>query len=168
MFELLQMLYRYNSWANRRLLEVLGRLNDEQYNAQACSGNGTIRETLAHMLTTQFGWFSWFDKSMPPERAIGIRVTPDELSTVAAARARWSAIDEKTLRCIGNLSEEKVKEVWSFSIPGVRSASLPLWKMLLHVVNHSTHTRAQIVASVRRAGIDPGNYDMINFVLSGG
>ena len=38
-------------------------------------------------------------------------------------------------------------------------------EMLLHVANHGTHTRAQIVAVIRRAGHNPGSYELLHYLL---
>lgn len=168
MYETLQLMYHYNSWAMSQLLQVLSKVTPADYDAPGCSGNGSIRQTLAHLLTTQLGWFSWFDKSMTIQQSLSVRISPEEIASVAVASARWREIDEKTKKCIESLSEEKARAVWPVNLPSGRSFSLPLWKMMLHVANHGTHTRAQIVAAVRRLGVDPGSYDMVNYLLNFG
>ncbi len=39
-------------------------------------------------------------------------------------------------------------------------------KLRLHTANHGTHTRAQVVAAIRRAGYNPGNIEMLRYVMT--
>jgi uncharacterized damage-inducible protein DinB len=165
MFELIKSYYAYNSWAAVRLLDALGKLTPEELAAPSCSGHGTIRDTLAHFMATQWGWFSWFDGSMPAGQAIALRIPKDSIDTLAKARERWAEIDKQTTECVNGLSEEKLRDVWTWSIPS-GSDSLPLWRLLLHVANHGTHTRGQIVAAIRRLGHDAPNLDFLTFSLT--
>ena len=48
----------------RNYLPSLEKISKEEYNAPECSGHGSIRDTLAHCLSAEQGWFLWFDKSM--------------------------------------------------------------------------------------------------------
>ncbi len=105
---------------------------------------------------------------MTVERAYAVKIKPEDVFTVASAHTRWESIDRQTRNFIDRLTDEDLIKVWSFNLPNGHGVSLPLWKMVLHMANHGTHTRAQIVAAIRRAGINPGNYEMINYVLTTG
>ena len=52
MLEMIKMFYAYNSWATSQLINSLDQLNVEQLTAPGCSGNGSIRETLAEVERT--------------------------------------------------------------------------------------------------------------------
>ena len=166
MLEMIKMFYAYNSWATSQLINSLDQLSAEQLTAPGCSGNGSIRETLAHCLGTQRGWFSWFDKSLTAQESITLRVSPEEIDTPEKLKQKWQSIDEQTNNCLENLTETGVNEIWSASFPNGFSMALALWQLLLHVTNHGTHTRAQIVAAVRRFGHEPGIYEFFRFTLS--
>ena len=166
MLELIQLFYKYESWATDKLLTSLAQLSPEQYNAPGCSGNGSIRETLAHLLSTQYSWFSWYDGSMAVTEAIAFKIADEETSTLEAARKRWVINDKKIRQFVGSQTEQSLKEDRSFTLSNGFSSSLQLGRMLLHTANHGTHTRAQIIAGIRRAGHNPGNFEMLNFLLT--
>lgn len=166
MYETITLLYRYNSWAMRTMFDALEKLNPEQYMAPGCSGHGSIKDTLAHMLSVQWGWFSWFDGSLPLDKSKAVKLKDSEISSSKEARKKWEAIDEKTRLFLEIQTEESLKVHRSFTTHSGNSASLPLGEMLLHIANHATHTRAQIVAAIRRAGIAPGNYELLRFLLT--
>jgi uncharacterized damage-inducible protein DinB len=166
MFELIKTFYAYNSWAAARLLDALEQLTPEELAAPGCSGHGSIRDTLAHFMATQSGWFSWFDGSMTVSQAYSVKIPGASLDRVAKARARWAPIDKQATDTVNGLSDEKLHDVWTWSLPGGGSDSLPLWRLLLHLANHGTHTRAQIVAAMRRLGHDAPNIDFLNYSLT--
>jgi len=162
------MYYAYNSWATTQLIRSLQQLTEEEMTASGCSGHGSIRETLAHLLGTQWGWFSWFDKSMTAQESMSLRLTTGDIDHKEKLIRKWEEIDRQTTTCLQNLSDAGVNENWSASTPGGFTMTLPLWQLLLHVANHGTHTRAQLVAAIRRFGHDPGIYEFFRFALSQG
>ncbi|MHA2344034.1 MAG: DinB family protein, partial [Candidatus Hodarchaeales archaeon] len=83
-------------------------------------------------------------------------------------REKWQAVDEQTKNCLENLTEHSIKEIWSASFPNGFTMALPLWQLLFHVANHGTHTRAQIIAAIRRLGHNPGIYEFFRFALEQG
>ncbi|UCF65204.1 MAG: DinB family protein [bacterium] len=164
--EMIKMFYAFNSWATGQLIKSLAQLSEEEWTDPGCSGNGSTRETLAHLLGTQWGWFSWFDNSLSVEKSIALRVHPEEISTLEKLADKWQQIDRQTHSCLEKLSENGINENWSATLPNGFSMTLPLWQLLLHVANHGTHTRAQIIAAIRRFGYDPGSYEFFRFALS--
>jgi len=166
MRELITNFYEYDSWATEKLLKTLEQLTPEQYTAPGCSGHGSIRDTLAHLLNVQYGWLSWYDGSMEIPAAFTASAPKENFVTVESAHARWKVVDAQTRAFLGNLTEKQLTEEKSFTRSNGVTSSLPLWKLLLHTANHGTHTRGQIIAAVRRAEINPGWYDLIGYEMS--
>lgn len=165
MYDVIKTFYDYNTWATGQLIEAMKALSPEEYATVEASGHGPIRDTFAHFLSVQWGWFSWFDGSLPSAEAIARAVSAEEIDTVEQAEARWHAIDEQTRTCIDRLDDEKLRDVWSWELPWSTGA-LPLSQLIFHVANHQTHTRSQIVAAIRRAGHDPGVYEFLFYTLA--
>lgn len=157
--------YAYNTWATEQLIAAMKGLSSEEYGTVEASGHGSIQNTFAHFLSVQWKWFSWFDGSLPVDEAIALSVSADEIDTVEQAEERWRTIDEQTRSCVDDLDTEQLRDLWSFEFPWSKG-SLPLWQLTLHIANHQTHTRSQIVAAIRRAGHDPGIYEFLHYVLS--
>ncbi len=165
MLELIQTYYRYNAWATEQLLNACEQLTPEEWTAPGCSGNGSTWETLDHLINVQWGWFCWYDETKEMKEAIRLML-PKDLDTLQKARQRWVAVNEQTNTYINGLTEESVKEIRSFVRSNGKQESHPVWKLLMHTANHGTHTRAQVFAAIRRAGHNPGNIDMLNFILN--
>lgn len=166
MYELMVTLFKYNSWAMAQMFGALHQLKPNQYATIEASGHGSVRDTLAHLLAVQWGWFSWFDKSTPVAEAYARtgQLLGDQISTTKRAEARWKEIERQAQACLDRVDDDQLKVVWSFKLPGGVSGAMPLWQMMLHVANHQTHTRGQILAALRGAGYEPPNIDLLNFV----
>ncbi|GEM_PF-4873624 len=165
MLELIRTYYAFNSWATEQLLAKCSELSEEEYNAPGCSGHGSIGETLSHLVLVQQGWVAWFEGSMEMKDAVSIMVK-EKLNTLTAVNERWALVKKLTNNLINSLTEEKVTAVRHFTRMNGKEESHPLWKLMMHTANHGTHTRAQIVAAIRRLGHNPGNVDLLNFVLN--
>ncbi len=163
--EMIKMFYAYNSSATGQLINSIKQLREEEITAPGCSGNGSIRETMAHLLSAQWGWFSWFDKSKSAQESITLRLTTKDIAGEGILSQKWNEIDRQTSACLEKLTEADVNESWSTSLPNGFTMSLPLWQLLMHVANHGTHTRAQVIAAIRRFGYDPGSYEFFRFAL---
>jgi len=166
--DIISYFYRYDFWATGRLLDSMEQLTPEEYTAPGCSGNGSIRDTFAHLLSTHHGWFSWYDGSMTVAEAIRPLIRGEEIPTVALARERWAQVGRQMEAFLATLTEERLHEPLPWSLPNGMSGETIRWKMMLHTANHGTHTRAQIVATIRRLGHTPSNVDLLNLVLTNG
>ncbi|HWF44858.1 MAG TPA: DinB family protein [Candidatus Kapabacteria bacterium] len=165
MLELIRTYYVFNSWATDQILHACEQLSPEEYNASGCSGHGSVGQTLAHAIMVQRGWFAWFDKSTEMKEAIALMRT-DDVKTLANAREQWEFVQKESNKFLDRLTDEELKGARTFTRMNGKTESKPLWKLMMHTANHGTHTRAQVVAAIRRFGHNPGNVDLLNYVLS--
>ncbi|HMF10652.1 MAG TPA: DinB family protein, partial [Gemmataceae bacterium] len=54
----LQILFDYGYWANRTLWESIARLTPEQFTRTVDGSHGSIRTTMVHVLSAEWGWLS--------------------------------------------------------------------------------------------------------------
>lgn len=155
----------YNSWAMARTLVSLDQLSFEDYTATGCSGHGSIRDTLIHAMDAERGWVRWLDGSMSAREAWRDRLEVADHPTLADAKRLWTEVDAKTRALIGSLDDASLEATWS--IPGRDGSEtrLAARDVLLHVLNHGTHTRAQISAAIRRHGGVPQPTDLMRFLV---
>ena len=165
MLDAVKSLYHYNTWATERLFDNLKQLSEQEYSASGCSGHGSIKDTLAHCLTSQWGWLSWLDGSMTVAEAMSARLTDNDLASLENVGKKWNSIDSQTGKYIDSLTDEKARAIHEVITPDGQRYTPLLGELLLHLANHGTHHRAQIIAAIRRAGYSPGSYDLLHQLL---
>jgi uncharacterized damage-inducible protein DinB len=142
-------LYAYDRWATRRVLSVLDGLDPDIWGGTNVVGERGLGGILVHHLGASQRWrHSFQETGMSPE--------PEEepLPTVDELRDRWG-------------EEWKAVDAW---LPTVTDGfvayvheGVPVWQMLVHVVNHGTQHRSEAAALLTAAGRSPGELDLINY-----
>ncbi len=168
---LIKRYYLYNAWANNRLVKALEKLTPAQLAEPGCSGNGSVMQTLSHLLNTEYEWFQWHSKE---ERGDGVKIESLEealdggnITSLDEAQKWLVIIDTQTQNFLNTLTEEMLHQERSFTMRDGSRRSVLLWELLLHTANHATHTRAQIIAAIRRNNINPGGFDLLHFMMLG-
>jgi uncharacterized damage-inducible protein DinB len=68
----LEVLYDYGYWANKKLFDAIARLTPEQFTQPVAGSYGSIRSTLVHAMSAEWGWL---DRCGGRERGAVIRFT---------------------------------------------------------------------------------------------
>ena len=165
--EHLRLLYRYNRWANARILDHAHKLTSDQFHAPIPGGSWSVRDTLVHMMETEFFWSGliW------PGKAIDIDWEPYEFHfadypNVAAIFTRWAEIESDLfafndrLTAEGEWSPERII-VWT-SDGELRRR--PLWLSMLDVFIHATQHRSEAAMALTQFGQSPGELDLSLYV----
>ena len=89
--QLIQTLYRYNEWANGRILETTAQLNAEEFLASRGASYDSVRDTLVHTMSGQWLYLErWHGRS--PDAALNAGQFPDLASIVT----RWAEVERGT------------------------------------------------------------------------
>jgi uncharacterized damage-inducible protein DinB len=140
-------LYRYNSWANDRMLDAASPLLTADFTRDLGSGYGSVRDTLTHIAWAEWIWLRRWKGVSPtlvfsPADFPDLKCLREKLREVAAERSDFllGLTDESLLR---EVEYRNVKgEAWRY----------PLWQQLYHVANHSSHHRGQLATLLRQLG----------------
>jgi uncharacterized damage-inducible protein DinB len=66
----IRLLYEYDRWANNRVLQAAGALNDEQFTRDLGGSFGSVRDTLLHIIGGEWGWLGYWKESNPDDAFI--------------------------------------------------------------------------------------------------
>lgn len=151
-------LFAYDSWANRRILDVCAPLSTEQFTRDLGSSFGSVRGTLAHILGAEWLWLERFRG-----RSHGSIPSADQYPDLASLRARWTQFEGDLLSYVNGLSPADLERSFDYKdTKGTPHSSL-LWQTLQHLANHSTYHRGQVTTLLRQLGAKPVSTDMIGF-----
>ncbi len=159
----IRILFRYNAWANARILEQAARLSREQLMAEQGGSWGSVRDTLVHTMSAQ-----WTHLERWNGRSLRTALPPAEFPDVPAIRVRWGTIERDTQAFIDRLAHARLDEVVAYTnLKGERCA-YPLWQQMVHQVNHSTQHRSEVAMALTRYGCSPGDLDFLQWIDEGG
>ncbi len=152
-------LYDYNYWARDRQLQVCGALGEEQFLRPAGNSFGSLRDTLAHLLNTEWVWHERFrgrsPRSDPPWLA-GLR-------SVNALREHWKPVEADLREYLAGLDAEALDRPVTYINFAGRTWTYPLWQALFHLVNHQTYHRGQVTTLLRQLGTTPPALDFLEY-----
>lgn len=152
-------LYRYNSWANARILNTAANVSLEQFLAPAPFSHGGLRTTLLHTLTAEWIWRNRWEGHSPTEL-----LSPEDFPTFEVLRSRWQTEEALLMAFAENVSEEALDGLIHYTTTGGKPFENILWQLMLHLVNHGTQHRSEAAAMLTEFGHSPGDIDMIIFL----
>jgi uncharacterized damage-inducible protein DinB len=151
-------LYRYNRWANRRVVQATAALAPDAFTAVLPSSYPSVRDTLVHVLWSEWIWLQRW-KGESPRTLFAPTAFPD----AAALSSRWAELQAEQAEWLGSLSEERLAASVRYVNVQGQTWEYALWKQMLHVVNHSSYHRGQVATLLRQLGLQPPATDFLVF-----
>lgn len=152
----------YMAWADAELLRSCEQLSQGELQQNAGISHSSIAGTLRHMFVAERIWLLRLRASISPPLETGedesLSSEPAPVSDLVTIIERWPAVWEGLRYFVENLSEAEFDR--EFTAMG---ASIPRWKLILHVVNHATVHRGQVVGMLRQLGKQPPSTDLFTF-----
>lgn len=151
----LRNLYEYGYWANRKLLGVVSELTPEQYTRPVAGSYGSVRNTLVHIVSAEWGWLG---RCGGPKRTE--RLKADDFPTLESLTATWDKVEAGARQFLSTLEDEDLGQRVEFAF-GESKGALTLGELLHHGANHGVHHRGQVALLLRMLGHTPGNFDFL-------
>jgi uncharacterized damage-inducible protein DinB len=149
-------LYDYGYWANEKLFDAISQLTPEQFTEPIAGGHESIRNTLVHVLSAEWGWLN---RCGGPER--GPRLNPADYPNTETLKGTWSKVEAYVREFLSVLKDEDLARDVEFMNDRGEKRSMPLGNLLQHAASHGVHHRGQIALMLRSLGYAPGNIDML-------
>jgi uncharacterized damage-inducible protein DinB len=150
-------LYRYNEWANHRLLRVASTLAADLLTQDLGGSYKSIRDVVAHIVSAEWAWIERWNgispESIPDWVSGNLSVLAEHLSDVEARRKVF----------LHELSDAALSSEVAFRFLSGAADHHPLHDLLIHVVDHSSYHRGQLAAKLRQAGAVPPPTGFIAF-----
>ncbi len=146
---------RYSGWASRKLLEAAQALTDEQRQRPMSVSHDSLQQTLAHIYFADAVWYKRVVDAGAP--APGPQDRPS-METLAAA---WPELQSKWEKWSDSLTDAGLERRARYRFTNGSEGETPVWQILMHVVNHATLHRGQVVAMLRQLGQKPPATDLI-------
>jgi uncharacterized damage-inducible protein DinB len=137
-----QRLFAYNTWAMDHVWECVEQLSDEQFVQAIDYSMGSVRNQMLHIVTGIERWLQRLEGE-PPTPGPGA----DDFPSCSAVRAWWVQTNAALGAYLKSLDQEKLDETVGGRLAGrgVEYANKRS-DLLLHMANHCTDHRAQVLA----------------------
>lgn len=150
--------YEYHFAENRKLWEsCIIPLTPEQFTRETAYSRGSVREQIIHLMDADEVWFSELQNTAPSEPLPSANYDDREI-----IRAQWDKVEQMMRNYLESLQdamlfEKPIKEP-------EEDKKLAAWQVLLHVANHGTDHRAQLLRLLNDLGAKTESQDYIFYV----
>jgi uncharacterized damage-inducible protein DinB len=153
----------YTVWATEALLDACQVLTPEEIERDLGGSHPTIARTFYHFFVSEEFWVQCLCAGTIPRLADigGPEWLPgDPEPSVDAMRRKWPGIWSDLLAFLDSANEDEL--IGDLVGPDCR---MPRWRLLTHMVNHSTLHRGQLTDKIRRLGKRPPNTDVFTYAV---
>lgn len=148
MKELLQQYAAYNIWATKQLVDVINKLPDENKTKEVTSSFPSLYKTLQHLWLAEEVW--WQRLKLTEHIVLQSDVFTGSFDELADRQGKQSAL---FYEWISGATENQLQHVFAF-LRKKEQFKMPVYKMLMHVFNHASYHRGQLVNMLRQLGVD--------------
>ena len=138
----------YNLWANKILLGKAAQLSNDILYKEMGSSFGSIYSTFVHLMDVESVWWQRLKlKEHVLWPGAGMKENFDDLSQKILSQSKqWHDT-------IAEANENYFHHVFAYYNSKKEFFKQPVFEMLLHLFNHQTYHRGQIVTMMRQNGI---------------
>ena len=150
--------YDYHFTENRKVWDsYVTPLSHEQFTQDVDYSHGSVRDQIVHLMSVDEVWFCELrgvepSESLPP-------ATSDDRNII---RAHWDSVEQSMRAYLAELRDDMLFEK-PIKEPE-EDKDLIVWQVLLHVVNHGTDHRAQLLRVLNDLGVKTEYQDYIFYV----
>jgi uncharacterized damage-inducible protein DinB len=147
MKQLLEQYAAYNTWANKRIVETAGLLSEEQINQEIVSSFSSIYKTVLHLMEVENAWWERLKLVEHPSLYGWFTGNFEELSK------KLLVVSTQWFNWIHQTNEVNIMHVFAYQNSKKEYFKQPVYEMLLHLFNHQTFHRGQVITMFRQLGL---------------
>ena len=150
--------YNYHFSENRKLWDqYIAPLSYAQFSQPVDYSHGSVREQIVHLMDVDEVWFCELRGVMPSDP-----LPAADYDDRALIRAHWDGVEQMMRAYLAGLTDEMLSTK-PISDPE-EDKELAVWQVLLHVANHGTDHRAQLLRILHDLGVKTEGQDYIFYV----
>jgi len=146
--------FNYHFAENRKIWDsYISQLSDDQFRQTMGYSYGSVRDQIVHLMSVENTWFCGLRGAQIPEPLDSV-----DYDDRGLIRAYWDRVEAKMRLYLAGLRDGML---FNNPFPEGEDRDLILWQVLLHVVNHGTDHRAQILRFLNSFGVKTTSQDYI-------
>lgn len=155
----LSFLYDYHYWMSARMLQACETLTPEQWDQPLGHSWGSVHGVLAHMLAAEVIWLARWQGHSPTAL-----LRAETVPALADVRGEWARVEADVRKFIAECDEIRLADDFSWTDTRGNRHSAPLGPVMLHVANHGTHHRGELVAMLALLDVPHPEDDLLWYI----
>jgi uncharacterized damage-inducible protein DinB len=157
---------RQSAWANQGLLDGCAALTAEELGRDLGISHKSILATLFHIYDGERVWLDCL-RTTADMGTWRLPIAPGPRLSLEQLRQKWPELWDGYDHWLDERSESSLTVELNLRLPGEVEKRLPRWKILRHVLHHSTLHRGQVVGMMRMLGHQPPPNSPMDYYLAG-
>lgn len=148
MKQLLEQYSAYNLWANKKMMETVNSLSDEEINREIVSSFPSVYKTILHITNTQHMWWQ------------RLKLAEHIESLMETYKGSFKELAEKLIQSsiqwdewVKGANDANLTHVFAYQNTKKEHFKQPVNEALLHLFNHQSYHRGQLVMMMRQLGV---------------
>jgi uncharacterized damage-inducible protein DinB len=149
MKEIIIQLAAFNVWANHLLLTTVSQLSEEQQTVEVKSSFPSLYKTVLHMLDAESIWWQRLklqEKIDVPSQSFS--------GDMQALSTQLQQQDKLWHEWVAGANEHALQHEFIYYNSRKERFKQPVYQMLLHLFNHNTYHRGQLITMLRQLGVE--------------
>ena len=157
----IRMLFSYHYGLFDQVWDYVMTLTAEQFAAENDYSLRSVRNHLVHCVNVDDRWLARLQGRIPPQRLVAAD-HPDQ----RVARYEWDGVRDRVFAYLAGLTEGDIQASLDVGLPDRFPAPrrFARWQILLHMVNHGTDHREQILARLHELGAPTTEQDLVLYL----
>ncbi len=157
---------RRSAWADQNLLASCSALASDELQRDLRISHSSILSTLGHIYDGERVWLDCL-RTTPDLGTWRLPQGPGPRYSLSMLRQTWPELWSGYSGWLEALPEASLGIELLLQLPGEIERGFPRWKILRHVLEHSTMHRGQVIGMIRMLGHQPPPNSPMDYYLAG-
>lgn len=146
MFDYIKTLWDYNYWARDRIWPCIETISEEDFVRPFEYSMGSLQAQVVHVMWAEATWLTrFYDQPRPT-------FTAKDYPTLATIYEKWQLVESDWKVYLATLTNEALNHPLHITRQNGQTYRIQVFEALMHIVNHGTNHRAQILQIIHRYG----------------
>ncbi|MCW3114269.1 MAG: hypothetical protein JWR18_2665 [Segetibacter sp.] len=148
MKEVLLQYASYHIWANEKIIATVKQLPPDQIDQTVESSFSTLHLNFIHLWESEY---FWYQRLLLAENIVS--PATDKTLSIDFICNEWLQQSTQIEQFIIKSKEANLTHVFAYMTTKKQQFKQPVYQVLLHIFNHATYHRGQIVTMLRQLGV---------------
>ena len=152
----------YSAWASQRLVHAASQLSEAELLRDFQTADHSVLGTLVHTFAADRVWLGRL------QRLPRLQYSSEADYQLSVLQTEWPEVYRQWDSLLNAWSDDDVSADLTYQDMRGNTWTHPIWKLVLHVVNHATHHRGQAAGFLRTMGHVPPALDLVAYYRTKG